>query len=312
MTISRLSALGLLAGLCLASSAHTADFRSTYSDTLSCPVTEEGDDAFIRECTGPGSVRAVLQYVEGLFGVFYLPMGGKTSLQREDMLEISPNARQPYGAKLEWRQREGDPAPCVAIIRAYTTRGEVLVLNELATGNRIALVKTNQQARALADRVCSKATTRATAAEAKSAPSIKPVALPTENSAVASAARNGKERFLRVYTQAGISGAIEEIEQCYSDFDRQPSLAKLAECGAIDLTGADADRSMMGGMPDLQQTYLAEDRPSGRITAGMDKLGLDETARQAFNNELETSMGIRVAAPRQTKQEGGSVFDFSR
>lgn len=312
MSIPRLATLSVLTSLCLAPPAHTAEFRSTYSETLNCPVTEEGDDAYIRECIGPGNVRAVLQYVEGLFGVFYLPMGGKTPLQREDMLEISPNARHPYGKMLEWRQRAGNAAPCVAIIRAYTTKGEVLVLNELSTGNRIALVKTNQQARTLADRACSQSTTRATAAEAESAPSIQSPALSTENSSVASAARIGKERFLRIYIQTGISGAIEEIEQCYRDFDRQPSPAKLAECGAIDLTGADADRSVMGGMPDLQQTYLANDRPSGRIAARMDKLGLDDNARKAFNDELEATTGIRVVAPRQAKKESGSVFDFSQ
>ncbi|MDF1609357.1 hypothetical protein PZ897_14315 [Hoeflea sp. YIM 152468] len=312
MNILKLSTLSLLASLCLTSSAQTAEFRSTYSETLTCPVTEEAADAFIRECIGPGNVRAVLQYVDGLFGVFYLPMGGDTPLQLADMLEISPNARLPYGAKLEWRQRIGEPAPCVAIIRAYTTRGEFLVLNELVTGRRIAKVRTNQQARTVADRVCGKAATSVASAESKIVPSSKPEAPSSENSSLASAARNGRERVLRVFTQVGISGVIEEVEQCYSDFDRYPSLAKLAECAAIDFTGADADRPVMGGMPDLRQSFFAKDGPSGRIAASMDKLGLDEKARQTFNDEIEASISMSVVAPRPTIKESESVFDFSQ
>lgn len=288
MTVLRLSTIGLVA-LCIAPTAHTYEFRSTYSETRSCPVTEESDDAFIRECPGPGGVRAVLQYVEGLFGVFYLPMGGKTPLELEDMLEVSPTARYPYGAKLEWRQRVGEPAPCVAIIRAYTSRGEVLVLNELATGDRIGMVSTNQQAHSIADRVCSSLETQSESAEAKGVSSPASTAMVSDTTSVASAARDGQERFMKVYLETGISGAITEIEECYSDFDRQPSLAKLANCGAIDLTGADADRSVMAGLPNLQQTYFAQDGSKRRITARMDRLGLADDARTAFFSELEVS-----------------------
>ncbi|CAN7624091.1 hypothetical protein [Neorhizobium tomejilense] len=313
MSISRLSALGLLAGLCLASSAHTAEFRSTYSETLSCPVKEEGDDAFLRECTGPGNVRAVLQYVEGLFGVFYLPMGGKTPLQREDMLEISPNARHPYGNKLEWLQRVGDAAPCAAIIRVYTTEGEVLVLNELSTGNRIGLVKTNKLARALADRFCSDAVLPA-AAEANITPSVAPPAVPSESwtDDVATAAQKGKARFMQIYTQTGISGAIEEVEQCYRDFDNKPSMAKLTECGAIDLTAADADSSVMAGMPGLKQVYLANGRPASRISEAMKRLNLDPETRSVFHRKLAASLGKSVSSTDEPKKEAESVFDFSK
>ncbi len=130
--------------------------RSAYSETLSCPVTEEGEDSFTRECKGPGGIRAVLQYVDGLFGVFYLPMGGKEPMQRSDMTEVSPNARHPYGARLEWRIRQGDEQPCAAIIRAYTATGEFLVVTALTDGRRLGRVKSNQQALSLADKACAK------------------------------------------------------------------------------------------------------------------------------------------------------------
>ena len=311
MTFSRLSALGLVAGICIASTSHAAEFRSTYSETLACPVTEEGEDAFIRECTGPGNVRAVLQYVEGLVGVFYLPMGGKTPLERDDMFEISPKARQPYGAKLEWRQRVGDATPCAAVIRVFTNKGEVLVVNELATGNRIGVVKANQQARVLADRTCGEAKAVPTIAEAESTPVVKPVTLPAENGNVSDAARLGRERFMQIYIETGIVGAIEAIEQCYSDFGKQPSATKLAECGAIDLTGAEADGSVLSGRPDLQQAFLAKDKPAARLIAGMKTLGLDDRARQTFTQEFETATGMRVAAQAPAKPQSGSVFNFS-
>lgn len=311
MNFSKLSAFGLTAGLAFASASHAAEFRSTYSETLACPVTEEGEDAFIRECKGPGNVRAVLQYVDGLFGVFYLPMGGKTPMEREDMFEVSPKARHPYGAKLEWRQRVGDATPCVAIIRAYTTKGEVLVLNELATGKRIGAVKSNQQARTLADNACNTPTTKTVALQSENTQSEKPITLPADNSSVVSAARNGKERFLEIYTVTGISGAIEEIEQCYSDFEKNPAATKLAECGAIDLTGADADRSVMGAMPDLLQAYLSKDKPSARINDGINRLGLDANAKQAFIEDLETATGLRVTTANNVRKDSGSVFNFS-
>jgi hypothetical protein len=300
-----------MAGLCIASTSHATEFLSTYSETLACPVTEEGEDAFIRECTGPGNVRAVLQYVEGLVGVFYLPMGGKTPLEREDMFEISPKARQPYGGKLEWRQRFGDATPCAAVIRVFTNKGEVLVVNELATGNRIGVVKANQQARVLADRTCGEAKAMPTIAEAESTQVVKPVMLPAEDGSVSEAARLGRERFMQIYTETGIVGAIEAIEHCYSDFQKQPSATKLAECGAIDLTGAEADGSVLSGRPDLQQAFLAKDKPAARLTAGMKTLGLDDEARQTFTQEFETATGMRVAAQAPAKPQSGSVFNFS-
>lgn len=329
MTVSRLSALGLIAGLGLAPAAPTAnavEFRSTYSETRQCPVTEEGDDAFIRECTGPGNVRAVLQYVDGLFGVFYLPMGGKAPMEREDMLEVSPNARQPYGAKHEWRQRVGDAAPCAAIIRAYMPGGEYLVVHELATGKRLGLVKTNQQARNLADRACrtmgrqpavaAAATRSQNNAETRTEPTASPVSLPPAKTTAAATSpvamddigsliASGQERFRKIYIQTGVAGAIEALEECYGAFDRAPALARLVECGALDMAAARIDQQMMAGRPDLQQSYLANNSPDERITSRLAQLGLDDATRAAMAKALD----IRTTA--QAQAESGSVFDFS-
>lgn len=329
MTVSRLPAFGLIAGLGLAPAAPTAnavEFRSTYSETRNCPVTEEGDDAFIRECTGPGHVRAVLQYVDGLFGVFYLPMGGKAPMGLDDMLEVSANARQPYGAKHEWRQRVGDGAPCAAIIRAYTTRGELLVVTELATGSRLGRVKTNQQARDLADRACKNidrqpavaATT--TSIETGSALAARPASPPPSTTTTTAAAMvpvatddidgliaNGQERFRKVYIETGISGAIEAIEECYSVFNREPSFARLVQCGALDIVAADTDRSVLAGRSDLQQAFLAKEATAERIAAGTARLGLDQAAR----DNLSKVLGIDATPTRQSQKEIGSVFDFS-
>jgi hypothetical protein len=72
------------------------------------------------------------------------------------MMEVSPNARHPYGARLEWRIRQGDKQPCAAIIRAYTATGEVLVVTALTDGRRLGRVKSNQQALSMADKACAK------------------------------------------------------------------------------------------------------------------------------------------------------------
>lgn len=51
--------------------------------------------------------------------------------------------------------KKGGRKPCAAIIRVYAAEGERLVVADLSgTGGRLGLVKTNNQARALADKAC--------------------------------------------------------------------------------------------------------------------------------------------------------------
>jgi hypothetical protein len=67
----------------------------------------------------------------------------------------------------------------------------------------------------------------------------------------------------------------------------------------------------LSGRPDLQQAFLAKDKPAARLTAGMKTLGLDDKARQTFTQEFETATGMRVAAQAPAKPQSGSVFNFS-
>lgn len=149
-------ALGL--GAVAPQAAYAARLTSIYTETKTCPLMHDEVEDFIRECHGPGGVRAVLQYFDGLFGVFYLPMGGDRPMEREDMFDVARNAASPHGAKHEWRMRQGDTRPCAAIIRTYTTSGQYLVVTELIGGERLGVVRTNDQARVLSDRACNSPT----------------------------------------------------------------------------------------------------------------------------------------------------------
>jgi hypothetical protein len=278
--------------------------RSTYSETLSCPVTEEGEDAFTRECKGPGNVKAILQYIDGLFGVFYLPMGGKVPMERSDMVEVSPNARHPYGAKHEWRIRQGDEQP-----RGYTTKGEFLVVTELTDGKRLGRVKTNQQALSLADKACANSSKVNGSAEIVTTP-ITP--LPSDHT-ITQSANKGTETFSRIYTETGISGAMEEIERCYQAFDRQPSVAGLANCAALDIVAANVDTAMTRKVPNLGQTFFSGEKPDQRIIDGMNRLGLDDQQRAAFDKEISTALGVTLTTATSDPAEKvapKSVFKF--
>lgn len=48
--------------------------------------------------------------------------------------------------------REGEP--CAAIIRVYSTKAGILVVNDLTTGKHVGDAKTNPQAQKLADKAC--------------------------------------------------------------------------------------------------------------------------------------------------------------
>jgi hypothetical protein len=282
---------------------------STYSETLSCPVTEEGEDAFTRECEGPGNVKAVLQYVDGLFGVFYLPMNGKVPMERSDMVEVSPNARHPYGAKHEWRIRKGDGQPCAAIIRAYATKGEFLVVTDLEDGKRLGRVKTNQQAVNLADKACANSSKVNGSSEVVTAP-ITP--FPSDDT-ITQSANKGTETFSRIYTETGISGAMEEIERCYQTFDRQPSVAGLANCAALDIVAANVDTAMTRNVPNLGQAFFSGEKPDQRIIDGMNRLGLDDQQRAAFDKEISTALGVALTIGTSDPAEKvapKSVFSF--
>ncbi|SOC34767.1 hypothetical protein SAMN05892877_1012 [Rhizobium subbaraonis] len=315
MKLVRCLLLSAATGLSLPQGAFAAGMVSTYTDTPSCPVVSEGEDAFIRECRGPGSVRVVLQYVDGLFGLFYLPVHADLQLEREDMMEVAASARHPYGAKHEWRLRAGDRQPCAAIIRAYTVKGERLVVTDLSSGALLGRVKTNNQARALADKACASASSAAYAAnEAQPQQDAVPASTdraivssetaknpPTDvipvkaGETVAEAARRGRDRFQAIYVPSGISGAVEEILRCHAALKGQPSQAALAYCAALDIVAANVDSLMMRQFPDLAQPLLSGTRPDERIAAGVALLGLDKAESEAFDREIAAALGVKPA-----------------
>lgn len=138
----------------MVSSTEAAQLISSYTDVEKCPIPFERDDEFIFECTGPGGVKAVLYYVEGKVEIYY-DEGGRTIGTHAGIIELSTRAPRAFGQKHEWRMKKGGRKPCAAIIRVYAAEGERLVVADLSgTGGRLGLVKTNNQARALADKAC--------------------------------------------------------------------------------------------------------------------------------------------------------------
>ena len=294
-------------------SAAASNFRSVYTDTTACPVTEEGEDAFTRECVGPGGVKAVLQYVDGLFGVFYIPSARATPIERSDMLEVSATAPHPYGAKHEWRVRRGETKPCAAIVRAYTTKGERLVVTDLATGTRAGLAKLNAQATAFADKACSAyrdVQIPPVLARADAQPSTSDEVVGDQS--IAQAALRGKAAFSDVYIQTGISGAIEKIENCYGKITAQASRSSLAICGAMDIVAANVDSQMTGSYPGLAQPFFNGTKPDDRIARGMVILQLDDVQKRSFEAELAEALGIAPSKSKSIPEPKKSVFNFSK
>lgn len=292
--------------------ASAGNFRSLYTETLSCPVTEEGEDAFTRECSGPGNVKAILQYVDGLFGVFYLPATHNAPMERGDMLEVSPTARLPYGSKHEWRVREGESRPCAAIIRAYTIKGERLVVTDLATGIKVGLATTNAQATALADKACSanhEASSQPSEVSEDATPSKPDTVVDVQS--IAQAVALGKSAFSDAYVQTGISGAIEQIEACYGKITTGATPSSLATCAAMDIVAANVDTQMTSSYPGLAQPFFGGTKPDDRIAHGMRVLQLDQGQQQRFEAQLAESLG--ASPPKATNAEQQkSVFNFSK
>lgn len=304
----------LASAACLAGqNASAGQFRSVYTETRSCPVTEEQPDAYIRECTGPGNVKAILQYVEGAFGVFYMPSRRTAPVERGDLLEISPTARFPYGARHEWRIRDGETTACAAIIRAYTTKGERLVVTDLASGLMMGLAKTNSQAVALADKACSGQPVATGQPEEVAANTAPPgVETDADNSPIVQATVLGRKLFSDTYVQTGISGAIEEIEACYGKIAAGGSPKALATCASMDATAAEADAGMTASYPGLAQIFFAGTRTRDRIARGITLLRLAPKEQEDLQAQLTRSLGVEFARSEKAAVQPASVFNFSK
>lgn len=150
-TLAMLAAAALAwPGVAAARSA-SESLSSTYVETSKCPSIEEGEDLFTVRCAAPGGgISAILGYWDGRAYVVYEPIDKQGDKAR--IRDIAPTVPRAFGEKLEWRTRQGKP--CAAIIRVYTTKGGILVVNDMTTGKHLGDVRTNDEARALADKAC--------------------------------------------------------------------------------------------------------------------------------------------------------------
>lgn len=302
----------------LGSFAQAAAPHSTYSETRKCPVVAERPDEFIRECSGPGGVTAILHYVEGKLGIFYMPVMKDKDVPLEHMIELSTSASYPYGAKLEWRVN-GKTA-CAAVLRTYLPAGERLVVHDLSNGERLGLVRTNKEAQTLADRACSQRPAL-TPVVANAASTQTPPAMPAPEGAqsLQEALSKGTERFDKTYIQTGISGVQDDVTECYAALKPQGPLDALAECAALDLRAQMVDRAMTRNMPDLAQPFFSERQVHGRILAAAAQLAGGQAAASALFAEIGLEANMSGSQPENPAPRGedqaqaaSSVFDFSK
>lgn len=137
--------------------ANAGHYVSRYVNTDQCDQ-HANEAEIVRVCHGPGNEVAVLQDVEGRGWVTYSPaMDHNPEVMPEDLfpLKYSRDGRA-FGKQLEFRVNASG-RPCAAIIRVYVAGPSTLLVSDLVDGRHISWVADNNDARALADRVCSKA-----------------------------------------------------------------------------------------------------------------------------------------------------------
>lgn len=137
--------------------ANAGHYVSRYINTDRCE-RHANEAEIVRVCHGPGKAVAVLQDVEGRGWVTYSPaMDHNPEVVPDDLfpLNYSRDGRA-FGKQLEFRVNASG-RPCAAIIRVYVAGPSNLLVSDLVSGRHVSWVATNDDARALADRVCAKA-----------------------------------------------------------------------------------------------------------------------------------------------------------
>jgi hypothetical protein len=268
---------------------------SEYMDTQSCRTIEEKEDLFTLKCPAPaGEVSAILSYWDGRAFVVYEPFlsNGSSKVHLRNIANSAPRA---FGQKVEWRIRLGEQQPCAAIVRVFSTKAGVLVVNNTANGKHLGDARTNEQARKLADEACLSGARNDTVAmePGRAAPASPSPVASAETETVAQAASRGEQAFQEIYQENGIAGAIEEIKSCYLGLRQQSDLSKLAYCAAMDILAGNVDVAMTQNQPDLAQGYFGRGiETDKRITNEMQNLGLDQKQRSRFDQEIAQAMGL--------------------
>lgn len=134
---------------------------STYTKVAGCADQSDPDvdDSFGLFCSGPKGAAAYLGYWDNhAFVAFGWRKGSRVVARHGGEPDVSENfvvGRGPdvFGKLVEWRAPRGG-APCAGIIRAFTNQGQRLLVMGLNGEGHVGSVQTNEQAQALADRVC--------------------------------------------------------------------------------------------------------------------------------------------------------------
>ena len=247
---------------------------SSYSDIGKCATLEEGDDAFVLRCKGPGGATAILQYVESRVGLFFGPaVNNGHEVAADELYEIKPSGKV-FPGKLEWRSLAGAKSPCAAIIRVPVARGPQLMVFDLSSGAREGQTADNQTARNIADDICQRtsaqpaSTAPASAAGADLEPSIS----------------QGLADFDQTYRQNGVSGVAELVDDCYL---KASSAEAVARCATIDVRGNETDTLFSSQYGTPRYAYFQKPNPKLRLDAAIKRLKFstaDKAALKAIAN----------------------------
>lgn len=283
--------------------AQAQSLTSTYFETQECRTIEEGGDKFTLRCTAPsGNVSAILSYWDGRAFVVYEPFFSK-KLIKAHIRDISNAASRVFGQKLEWRQRAGEKQPCAAIIRVYSTKGGILVVNDMATGKHLGDAKTNEQARKLADKACLvKSKDKIVAQKVdKTVPVEVLTAHASRNVSVAvtetnqQAIKRAEVKFKDLYFENGILGIIDEIKTCYEQLTQESGLSELSYCAALDIIAGNIDTMMTQGHPGLAQSYFDRGLETDkRIDGAFERLNFDTHQRAQFDQDITLALDVTL------------------
>ncbi|BDA83997.1 hypothetical protein Sa4125_15390 [Aureimonas sp. SA4125] len=135
----------------------TAKAESVYTDVASCRAQDLGPDEFVRHCKGPKGYAASLHYFDGravpAFGKSRPGTKDEPYLESADLEPIEIGVGVPFGKKIEWVMRGGEP--CAAILRVDTRQGERLVVSALdGASSRVGMARKNVEARQMASTAC--------------------------------------------------------------------------------------------------------------------------------------------------------------
>lgn len=289
---------GCIAAALCAPSAQAGN--SIYTDVESCRVHDTGWDEFLIMCKGPDGLAGILHYVEGrAFTVFGTGGGedGSEIVGQPFNIDDEPIAvggsGKVFGPKIEWVRSDSGKV-CAAIVRVSTDKGSRLVATALTgTAGRISLSVTNEQARTDAETACGEAITAAArpATGVSQPASISGEASLPAQSEISAGVKRGLANFDEVYKIEGIWGALGKIESCYEAVEKEPSVAKLAECGAMDIMAANVDGYMSSQLNMPRQEFFSEKKIDRRISAGVKSLNLTAAQQQSFGDRIMEEIG---------------------